>query len=130
MVKETKVLGNLFHRELTLIPRIKALKASDVKVVASTDWVASCEVFLQFYRTLVRSKLDYGSIVYGSATPSYLKELNTGPSQGLRICLGAYWTSPINSLLVEANEYSLANRCLKLSIQCAVKLYYTPPKSS
>ena len=127
VVKETKVLGNLFHRELTFIPRIKAHKALDVKVVASTDWVPSCQVFLQLYRALVRSKLDYGSIVYGSARPSYLKELNTIHSRGLRICLGAYWTSPINSLLVEANEYSLADRCLKLSIQYAVKLYYTPP---
>ena len=30
-----------------------------------------------FYRSLMRSKLDYGSIVYGSARKSYLKSLDT-----------------------------------------------------
>ncbi len=78
------------------------------------------------YQALVRSKLDYGSVVYGSARPYYLKELNVVHNQGLGICLGAYRASPINSLLVETNEYTLTDRRLKLSLQYAVKLYSTP----
>ena len=34
-------------------------------------------VLLQLYRSLIRSKLDYGSMVYGSARKSYLLELGT-----------------------------------------------------
>ena len=34
-------------------------------------------VFLNLYRSLVRSKLDYGSIVYGSARKFNLKCLDT-----------------------------------------------------
>ena len=99
LVKEAKVLDLLFDRKLTSISHIKALnahclKALDViKVVANTDWGATCEVLLQPYRAIVRSKFDSGSIVYGSARPSYLKELNTVHNQGLRICLGAYQTT-------------------------------------
>ena len=72
---------------------------------------------IKLYRTIVRSKLDYGSIVYGSARESYLKTLDTIHHQGIRLALGAFRTSPADSLLVEAadsllveaNEPSLNN---------------------
>ena len=47
-------------------------------------------VFLRLYRSLVRSKLDYGSIVYGSASKSLLQQLDPIHHQGLRIALGAF----------------------------------------
>ena len=74
------------------------------------------------HRTIVRSKLDYGSIVYGSARESYLKTLNTIHHQGIRLALGAFRTSPADSLLVEANEPSLNDRQKTLSLQFALKL--------
>jgi len=36
-------------------------------VLAKTKWGADCKVLLQLYRLLIRSWLDYGSIVYSSA---------------------------------------------------------------
>ena len=84
MVEETKFLGVIFDKKkLTFIPHIKKLKAKCQKalnllrVVAHTDWGADRKVLLHHYRTRVRSKLDYGSIVYGSARESYLKTLDT-----------------------------------------------------
>ena len=56
------------------------------------------------YRSLIRSKLDYESIVYGSARKSYLQTLDSVHHQGLRLALGAFRTSPITSLYVEADE--------------------------
>ena len=44
-------------------------------------------------------------------------------NQALRLCLGAFRTSPVESLRVEANEMSLYKRRIKLSMQYAVKLY-------
>jgi hypothetical protein len=64
--------------------------------------------------------------VYGSARPSYLKELDTIHNQGLRISLGAFRTSPVDSLYVEAHEPSLYHRRHKLSLQYAVKLASLP----
>ena len=132
VVQETRFLGILFDSKLTFLPHIKALKnrclkALDViKVVSSKDWGGDCSVLLQLYRSLVRSKLDYGCIVYGSAPKSYLKQLNTIHHQGLRLCLGAYRTSPVESLYVAADEPSLENRRIKLSLQYVVKLAANP----
>ena len=87
---------------------------------------ADKSVLLKLYRSLVRSKLDYGCIVYGSARPSYLKVLNTIHHQGLRLALGAFRTSPVESLYVEAGELPFEHRRIKLSLQYVTKLKSTP----
>ena len=47
-------------------------------------------------------------------------------NQGLKICLGAFRTSPVESLHVEANEPSLYLRREKLALQYALKLKSNP----
>ena len=132
VVEENKFLGVIFDRKLSFIPHIKQLKAKCQKalnllrVVAHTDWGADRKVLLNLYRTIIRSKLDYGSIIYGSARKSYLEMLDPIHHQGLRLVLGAFRTSPSESLLAEANEPSLYNRRLKLSMQYALKLKSNP----
>ena len=116
-------MGLLFDKKLSFIPHIKALKAKclkalDVlKVLSNTNWGGDRSVLLNLYRSLVRSKLDYGSIVYGSARKSYLKSLDTMHHQGLRLALGAFRTSPVVSLYAESNEPSLYTRRKKLSLK-------------
>ena len=88
--------------------RAKCLKALNLlKVLSHTSWGADRTVLLHLYRSLIRSKLDYGAIVYGSARKSYLAMLTTVHHQGLRLALGAFGTPPIESLYVEADEPSL-----------------------
>ena len=93
VVEEAKFLGLLFDKKLSFIPHIKAakakcLKALDVlKVLSNTNWGGDLSVLLNLYRSLVRSKLDFGSVVYGSARKSYLKCLDTIHHQGLRLAL-------------------------------------------
>ena len=88
-----------------------------LKVLSHTNWGADRTVLLQLYRSLIRSKLDYGSIEYGSARKSYLMMLDTVHHQGLRLALGAFRTSPVESLYVEAEEPSLYLRREKLALQ-------------
>jgi hypothetical protein len=115
-VKEAKFLGVVFDQKLNFLSHIKQLKTSCqkalniLKVVAHTDWGADRKTLLHLYRALVRSKLDYGCAVYGSARPSYLKTLDPIHHQGLRLCLGAFRTTPVYSLYAEAGEPSLSNR--------------------
>src|SRR6056300_464138 len=96
LVDEFKFLGIIFDRKLSFIPHIKYLKnkclkaLNLLKVVSHMDWGADCDVLLRLYRALIRSKLDYGSIVYGSARASYVRMLDTIHNQGLRLCLGAF----------------------------------------
>ena len=47
-------------------------------------------------------------------------------SQGLRLALGAFRTSPVASLYVEADEPSLYSRREKLSLQYAIRLAANP----
>ncbi len=129
VVKETKFLGLTFDSRLSFIPHIKKLKTKCqkalnlIRVVSAHDWGADRQTKIMLYRSLVRSRLDYGSMVYGSARPSYLKMLEPIQNQGLRISLNAFRTSPSDSLHVEANELPLDIRRNKLSMQYAVKVY-------
>ena len=68
------------------------------------------------YRAIVRSKFDYGCIVYGTASNTNLRQLDSVHNSGLRLALGAFCTSPVSSLYTEANEAPLEERRLKLSM--------------
>jgi len=128
VVEKTKFLGVVFDRKLSFIPHIKHLKDKCIKalnllrVLAHTSWGADQETLLHLYRSLIRSKLDYGCIVYGSARGFYLRMLDPIQNHALRLCLGAYRTSPTSSLCVEANEPPLYFTRKKLSLQYCLKL--------
>lgn len=59
------------------------------------------------YKSLIRTCLNYGAIVYQSAIPSALKILNPVDNLGIRLSTGAFRTSPVESLYVESSEWSL-----------------------
>ena len=131
VVREAKFLGVIFNTKLTFKNHIQYLKtcqkALDIlHVVGHTDWGADCIILLHLYHSLVHSKLDYGCIVYGSARRSFLKQLDPIHHQGLWITLGAFRTSPAQSLYIEAHEPSLTTRQLKLSLNYVLKLKSLP----
>jgi len=72
-----------------------------------------------FYRYYVRSKLDYGCVVYGSARQSVLESLDRVQNAALRTCLAAFRTSPVASLYihVEAGELPLELQHQQLYLQ-------------
>jgi len=63
-----------------------------------TSILADQHMLLHLYRSLVRSKLDYGSVVYCSACKSYLRILDPIQNHALRLCVGAFRTSPASSM--------------------------------
>lgn len=78
VVKETKFLGVIFDHKMSFIPHLKNLRAKCtkamnlLKVLSHRDWGGNRCTLLTLYRSLIRSKLDYGCVVYGSARNSYL----------------------------------------------------------
>ena len=70
--------------------------------------------------------MDYGCIVYGSASKTALAKLDPVHNQGLRLSLGAFRSSPVESLFVEANELPLEIRRDKLALQYVLKLKANP----
>ena len=122
----------IFDRKLSFIrlikyPKAKCLKALNIlKVLSHTSWGADRTTLLKLYRSLVRSKLDYGCIIIGSTRKSYLQMLDPIHNQGLMLAFGALRRSPVASLYVEADESSLYSRREKLSLQYAIKLAANP----
>ena len=131
VVNEYKFLGIIFDEKLSFIPHIKYLKNKSTRaqqllpVVAHTEWGADRQTLIKLYRTLLRSQLDYGIFVYRSARKSYLKQLDPIHHGSLRLVLGAFRTSPIDSLYTEVHKAPLQIRSEKLALQ-----YYTKLKSS
>ena len=127
-VKEAKFLGLIWDTKLTFEPHIKYLKAkyqqslNILEVLFRTEWGADRTTLLKLYRSLVRSKLDYGCIVYGSASKTALAKLDPVHNQGLSLSLGAFRSSPVESLYVEAHEPPLEIRREKLALQYTIKL--------
>ena len=132
VVDHYKFLGVIFDRKLSFIPHINYLKAKChkalqlLRVVAHTDWGAAQSTLLKLYRSLVRSKLDYGCFIYGSARKSYLRCLDSIHHLCLRLALAALRTSTVESLYVEANEAPLSLRREKLALQYYTKLQSCP----
>ena len=81
VVPEFKFLGIIFDNKLSFLSHVTVLKnkckkaLNLLKVVAHSDWGADRKVLIRLYRSLIRSKLDYGSIVYGSAQKLYFEFL-------------------------------------------------------
>ena len=130
IVSQYKFLGIIFDWKLSFIPHIQYIKDKCnktlklLRIIAHTDWGADFQTLLKLYRTLIRSKIDYGCYVYEAARKSYLKTLNTVHHEGLRLILGAFHTSPVESLYSEAYEPPLKLRFTKLGLQ-----YYSKIKS-
>ena len=130
--KEVKFLGLMWDPKLTFRAHITYLKKKCqsplnlLKVLSHTDWGADTKTLLKIYRSLVRSKLDYGCIVYRNATKSDLQALDVIHNQGLRLSLGAFKSSPVESLCVEANEPPLEQRRMELAMKYGLKIIANP----
>jgi hypothetical protein len=121
VVTEAKFLGIMFDSKLSFKPHIanlnKCLTAVNLlRVVAHTDWGADSTVLLRLYRSLIRLKLEYGCVVYGSVRNSYRETLDQVQNAALHLSLGAFRTSPISSLNLDANEPPLSLRRQKLAL--------------
>ena len=128
---KVKFLGVIFDKGLTWGPRIKMLKENVkkslniLKVVSSFDWGADRKSLLRLYNSLCKSKIDYACQIYSSASKSNLKELDVVHNLGLRICTGAFRTSPVESIYIDANDVPLELRREELGLR-----YITRIKSS
>ncbi|GAB0090557.1 hypothetical protein DMENIID0001_052940 [Sergentomyia squamirostris] len=65
---------------------------------------------LKIHKAMILGKLEYGVVAYGSAAPSLLKKLDPVHNTGVRIATGAFKSSPVPSVLVEAGVMPLDDR--------------------
>jgi exonuclease III len=131
--KEYKLLGLILDApKLTYRAHIDYLvndirkRLSIMKVISSISWGASKKVLRNFYIAYVRSKMDYGSVIYSGAAPSISSKLDKLQNVALRLILGAWKTSPILSMEVEAYIAPLKIRRNMLKLRQYLKLMNAP----
>ena len=123
----TKFLGLWWDSHLSFKKHISVLKTQCrealnlLRVVAHLKWGGDRDTLLMLYRAIIRSKLDYGCVVYGTALNTNLRQLDNIHNTGLRLALGAFCTSPVSTLYTETNEAPLEERRLKLSMNYYIK---------
>lgn len=123
VVSSVKFLGLYWDPQLSWVRHVAYLRDACSRVLAllrslsSPTWGADQWVLLQAYRLLLRPKLDYGCIVYGSASDAALRPLDVVVNDAMRICTGAFRSSPVSSLHVLCNEPPLSVRRVDLCLR-------------
>lgn len=131
-----RYLGVYFDHKLSWKTHIEHLKVSCnrsiclMRCIANHQWGAESNILLQLYRALIRSKTDYGLIAYSTASKRLLKTVQAIHNNALRIALGAYRTSPTESLYSLANEIPLPLRIKQLTLTYATSVSATPFKAN
>ena len=114
--QHVKFLGLHMDTQLNWKHHISQLKANSSKALnllrtlAHNNSGADQQTLLHTYRLVIRPKLDYGCIIYGAAPKATLRELDAIHNEALRICSGAFRSTPVESLYVLLNEPSLEDR--------------------
>ena len=114
---------HLNWRDHIKILKTKAKQAINVlKVVSSNEWGADKKTLMHLYWATIRSQIDYGCQIYGSASENQLKALESIQNEALRICSGAFRTSPTESLTAETNQPPLNLRRTELGLRFLFKM--------
>ena len=128
-----RVLGVIFDApKLTFREHVNHLKAECsrricvLRSISSNCWGASRNLLRRVYISYVRSKLEYGCIIYGELSATLLKKLVVVQNSALRTILGARKTSPVLSLEVESYVMPLDIRFKFLFIKWYCKMMYSP----
>lgn len=123
-----KYLGVIFDKKLTFSSHISDLairvksSLNILKVVSHIEWGADRSTLLRLYTTLCLSKIDYACQIYGCAAETNLKKLDIVHNLALRICTGAYRTSPVDSIYVDSGIPPLSIRRKELSMRYVTKI--------
>ena len=102
-----KFLGLTFDNRLHWVKHIDQLvlrckkDLNLMRYLSGTKFGADKLTLMTIYKTLIRSKLDYGCQAYASASKSQLARLDRIQSAALRIVTGAYRSTSITDLQVE-----------------------------
>ena len=131
-VHHFKFLGVVLDSRLSMNHHVKHIQAKCKKrlnlfrCLTSTPAGADRSTLLKLYKALVLPIIEYGSIMYAGGNPSCLVKLEACQNHFVRLALGAMKTSPIQSLLVEANITPLSIRRMDLSMRYFTKVQLFP----
>lgn len=131
-----RYLGMTFDYRLSWKEHLKQLKADCMKrldilkCITHTTWGSDRTIMLRLYRAIIGSKLDYASAIYNTATESDLRTIDPVHNAALRLCTGAYRSSPVVSIYADSAEPPLAYRRNQLILQYHARTMQHPPSAA
>ncbi|KZS01633.1 Pol-like protein, partial [Daphnia magna] len=126
--KEVKYLGVTFDQGLrwenqTEIAIKKALELKNLfKILTYSKHGPGIESLRTLYIALMRSKLEYGLIVYGASSKSRQQKLERIQNSILRTILGAPATTPIKDMQCELALESIETRRITLAGRYLIRI--------
>ena len=123
-----KYLGVIFDKKLTFSQHIHEVvcnvkqRLNILKVVSGLNWGADQTMLLRIYQAFCLSEIEYGCQINGSACKTTLAKLDVLHNMALRICTGAFRTSPAKSLYVDAGIPPLFIRREELGLRYLSKV--------
>ncbi|XP_046563233.1 uncharacterized protein LOC124272130 [Haliotis rubra] len=120
--KSAKFLGVTFDQHLTWAKHIDSIvircekDLNAIRATSGSSWGANSDTLLTLYKTLIRSKIDYGCEAYHSASKTVLNRLETIQYRALKLVTGAAAHTSHQALLVETGELPLELRREKMTL--------------
>ena len=128
-----KVLGIILDApKLTLKQHVHYIKndcsrrLNIMRAITSNKWGASRNLLRRVYISYIRSKIEYGCVIYHEFPYSTQKCIDVIQNNAMRIILGARKTSPILSLEIESYIMPLDLRFKYLFLKWYIKMMYSP----
>ncbi len=119
-VNNFRFLGVIFDSKLNWIEHVRKVEEkckmilNIMRCLTGSECGASKRALRDVYVALMRPVIEYGSIMYRSASKTSLRKLEVIQNQALRICCGAIRTSPACAVQVEMGELPLNLRFKQL----------------
>jgi len=97
-----------------------------MKCFHGMTWGISNKILITLYKSLIRSKIDYGSILYQDASKTTLNRIDSIQYRALRVALAAAKGTSLAALLAETGETSLHIRRQTLCLKHLIKIKSNP----
>lgn len=126
--KEQKFLGMIFDNKLSWNKHITHTKAKAtqnlnlIKMLRNNKYGSDRKMLIRIFNSVVLPVIDYGCILYETANKSSLSTLDTILNTGIRMAIGAFRTSPINSIMSDSGTLPLKYRRDQIKLNYGLKI--------
>lgn len=125
---QARFLGIIFDYKLTFSPHVNHLQKRSLKslniinFLRGTWWGCDPETLTIFYKSYVRSLIDYGSFIYFPTTKKLTEQLEKIQYKFIRAALGYRRSTPLNVLLGESKLSTIKHRAEYLGNNYFIKV--------
>lgn len=96
-----------------------------IRYLSNKKWGSHPDSLLKIYSSMIRSRIDYGSTIYGNSGKTILKKVDTIQAAALRTAMGCLKSTPLNALLCEAGDFPLDIRRKWMATKEIIKIIDT-----